>query len=734
MNLKLRVTFVCACLVLTGTLALAATPVTVFPNPIQFGTIPLSSTSAPLVIYLSNTSTSAVTVSGITISGTNSANFAFYGYTCVGTISAGQTCEMYLTFTPSAMANFAASLVIAETGVTTAISIPLEGVGGNPIPNITTVSPATIYVDSPTTTITINGSGFLSTSTASLATYPNNTPLLTTFVSATQIKAQIPDTALASQGSISLYVTNPAPGGGTGSTSLSVIAPEPTISNTSPTSIVAGTASEPILINGQNFMTGVKAQWNGTSIATTYLSSTQLQIQPTTAQLASAGFVQLSVTNPSPGTISPSTSFNLTYPVTVTVLDLPANDIVWDPFAQLIYASMPSSYGANGNSIAVINPSTGAVTGYFYAGSEPTKLALDSTSKFLYVGLNGDGSIQRLDLPGFTDDIVISLGSTTDGPNLAQAIAVSPTNSHTIAVALGEDYCCSSSGPLEFFTDASKLANSVTTPAINQISFASGTTLYGYYPDTLSEVTVSSTGGTLAQQWSDLVDGNTFQYSGGLVFGSNGEEFNPATGLLEGTFDIGSTCCSPAIQVLPDSAINRAFALGQTPFFSSYGITSYNLSEFTPLAVASLAEFSSEYSSPTTSNFIQWGPNGLAFTLTSGGCCGTPTTQVVLVQSPTLLLTASKAINPAPASHSSSPAAVTHGSGNTLLTVRGSGFVPGSVVNWNNKAFSAKYVSETEMTVYVPKAAVAAPGTAAIVVKNPTPGGGKSNALTVTIK
>jgi hypothetical protein len=42
-------------------------------------------------------------------------------------------------------------------------------------------------------------------------------------------------------------------------------------------------------------------------------------------------------------------------------------------------------------------------------------------------------------------------------------------------------------------------------------------------------------------------------------------------------------------------------------------------------------------------------------------------------------------------------------------------------------------VSENEMTVYVPKEAIAAPGAAAIVVKNPSPGGGKSNALTVTI-
>jgi hypothetical protein len=539
MNRTLHFIFVCACLVLSGTLALAAVPVTVFPNPIQFGTIPLNSTSQPLLIFLSNSSSSAVTVSGVTISGTNSADFAFYSAPCVEIISGGQSCEMYLTFTPSAITNFIASLVITQTGVTTSITIPLEGVGGNPIPTITSISPPAIYVNSPTTTITINGSGFLASSIASLTTFNSSTPLPTTFVSATQIKAQIPDTALSSQGQITLGVTNPAPGGGSVSATLLVVGGEPSISNTSPTSIVAGTASEPILINGQNFMAGATVQWNGKTIPTTYVSSSQLQIQPTTTELASAGFIQLSVTNPAPGTISPSTTFDLTYPVTVTILDLPANDLVWDPFAQLLYASLPSSYGPNGNSIAVIDPSTGAVTGFYFAGSEPTKLALDSTSKFLYVGLNGEGSIQRLDLPGFTDDIVIGLGNNSGGPNLAEAIAVSPTNSHTIAVASNQNNCCSSTGPLEFFTDATKLASSVTSVAINQISFASGTTLYGYDPDTLSQVTVSSTGGTLAQQWSGLVEGNTFQYSGGLIFGSNGEEFNPATSLLEGTFDVG---------------------------------------------------------------------------------------------------------------------------------------------------------------------------------------------------
>jgi hypothetical protein len=244
---------------------------------------------------------------------------------------------------------------------------------------------------------------------------------------------------------------------------------------------------------------------------------------------------------------------------------------------------------------------------------------------------------------------------------------------------------------------------------------------------------VSSTGGTLAQQWNNIVTGNTFQYSGGLIFGGNGEEFNPGTGMLLGTFDVGTSNCCSGIEVLPNSAINRAFALGQTPFFNAFGITSYNLSQFTPLAVADLSELSSGFNSASASNFIQWGTNGLAF-ISTNGCCATTTTQVVLIQSPSLLLTASKTPVPAPVSHDSIPAAAAHGSGNFLLTVRGSGFVPGSVVTWNGKPFSASYVNGNAMKVYVPRAAIASSGTAAIMVKNPAPGGGRSNPLTFTIR
>src|SRR5262249_3545851 len=140
------------------------------------------------------------------------------------------------------------------------------------------------------------------------------------------------------------------------------------------------------------------------------------------------------------------------------------------------------------------------------------------------------------------------------------------------------------------------------------------------------------------------------------------------------------------------------------------------------------------FNNGTASKFIQWGPNGLAFILTTGPCCGEQNTQVILLQSPTLLMTAGTTANPMPLPSSSSPTAVTHGSGNFRMTLRGSGFVPGSTVTWDGKKVSSSYVSKNQLTVYVPKAAVAIPGTAAVAVKNPSPGGGTSGAVNLTIK
>jgi len=719
----LRLRFAGLLLLLASSFAHASfVPISVYPNPAEFGTV-AQNTSGYLTVYVSNVTSNTVVITGMSISGTNSGDFTFYGTNCVGTFGVGQTCQMIMVFTPSSTGTRTANLLISAQGLTQQVTISLAGTGGNPLPTLISLSPPSAYQNSAAFTLTVNGTGFVSGAVANW----EYTPLTTTYVSATQLTAQVPASYLTGTGSDYITVTNP---GGVSSNTLyfSIVGPDPSINSASPTSVVAKTTPTPIVVTGGNFMSGASVLWNGKPLPTTYLNSSQLQVTPTANQLASASIVQLSVSNPPPGGVSPIIDFDVTYPAKVTVLDLPANDLVWDPYAQRIYASLPSSYGSQGNTIAVINPTSGKVTGYYFAGSEPNQLALSSDSKYLYVGLNGNGSVQRLILPTFTPDIDVSLGTNGYGSvNTALALQVSPGNSHTFAVPEGSTGCCGASG-LYFYTDSTQLANYITYPTFTDVVFANSSTLYAYYNGTVGDVTVSSTGGTLGQQWNGLVQGSTIQYDNGLIYGSNGQVLNPTTGLLVGTYDVlGSYCCSSSNQLLPDSAIDRVFNVGITPFFPSFGVTSYDLSKFTPVAVTNLSQFTG-----TPVALVRWGSNGLAFALSSGCCNNTPS-QVVLVQSPAMLLTATGSKNPPPVAQTLSPSSATHGAWNFLLTVKGTGFVPGSQVTWNGSTLAADYVSATQLNVYVPAASVASSGSAKVIVTNPAPGGGASSALTFSI-
>jgi hypothetical protein len=181
---------------------------------------------------------------------------------------------------------------------------------------------------------------------------------------------------------------------------------------------------------------------------------------------------------------------------------------------------------------------------------------------------------------------------------------------------------------------------------------------------------------------------------------------NPQTGELVGTYDVGGGY-NGNNELLPESVIDRTFLVGTSPFFNSLGITSYNLSHFTPLAVIDLSQFNGNL----TPGFIRWGESGLAFVVQSG-CCGSQSSQVVLVHSP-MMLPLSGSSNPQPVTSSLSPVQAVHGGGNFKLTINGSGFVPGSRATWNGSTRTVDYVSPTQLTLYVPGSDVASPRRAA---------------------
>lgn len=89
--------------------------------------------------------------------------------------------------------------------------------------------------------------------------------------------------------------------------------------------------------------------------------------------------------------------------------------------------------------------------------------------------------------------------------------------------------------------------------------------------------------------------------------------------------------------------------------------------------------------------------------------------------------------NPLPTTTGISPAVKTTGEGGFTLTVDGTDFVLASVVRIGGLALATDFVSATQLTASVPASGIDTAGSFAITVLSPGPGGGTSNAQTLSV-
>ena len=71
-----------------------------------------------------------------------------------------------------------------------------------------------------------------------------------------------------------------------------------------------------------------------------------------------------------------------------------------------------------------------------------------------------------------------------------------------------------------------------------------------------------------------------------------------------------------------------------------------------------------------------------------------------------------------------SPSSVTHGAGDLVLRITGSGFLPGAVVHWNGSPRDTTYINAATLEVFIPSPDTASAGSPQITVVNPAPGSG----------
>src|ERR1051325_6664209 len=117
-------------------------------------------------------------------------------------------------------------------------------------------------------------------------------------------------------------------------------------------------------------------------------------------------------------------------------INLMTNDLVYSSTTGRIYASIPSSAGAGGNSIAAIDPTTGLTTSSTFIGSDPNKLALSDDGHSLYVSLDGSFAVRRFDALTNTPGAQFPMGlDPSFGRFVLNDLAVAPGNPDTLAIA-----------------------------------------------------------------------------------------------------------------------------------------------------------------------------------------------------------------------------------------------------------------------------------------------------------
>jgi sugar lactone lactonase YvrE len=301
----------------------------------------------------------------------------------------------------------------------------------------------------------------------------------------------------------------------------------------------------------------------------------------------------------------------------VRTISLSANDLVYDPVSARLYASVPSTAGPSGNSIAVINPVTGAVDAYVAVGSEPNKLALSDDGQYLYVGLDGAFAIRRLHVPTLTPGLQFTLGNDPySGPYAAYDIAVLPGDASSVAVVRRAP-SSGGDGGVGVYTDG------VLRPLVTQgpygsrvLAFsASSARLYGYNNVTtgyeLFRMSVDANGVSVIDNARSLISGSEIdiRFSDGRLYAGNGRVVDPEAKTVIGTLArVGSS--GSLTHVAADTASGRSYAITGT---SPAVIRAYSLESFRWLWGLGIPGTLGTWKSLTT-----WGASGLAFRTTEG--------------------------------------------------------------------------------------------------------------------
>lgn len=562
------------------------------------------------------------------------------------------------------------------------------------------VSPSTVSAGAQGFTITANGAGFVS---GALILW-NGTALTTTFVSGTQLTAPVPASNLTTPGTVQIAVdipgsavsgtTNPNTSSATTTTEISnvvlfTIGPAP---GTPPaiTSLSASTTSQAstpycspngftLTVNGTNLTSDAMVNWNGSARATTFVSATQLTAAILAADSAFPGTASVTVTNSLGG--SNSLPFTLSSPTA----SLPVPVITSLSQTSAAAGSPAFTLGVQGTVLpctvaqwtdANHVTTTLATTYVAPAGGGAASLsAVVPAADLLGAATTQTAQVSLSNLGPGGDASLASLPFTIVPPTIA-SLSSSTTSSNSTP-------SCSTSG----FTLTVNGANFVSASVVNWNSSARPTTF------------VNSTQLTAVISAADIASAGSASVT----------VSNYAVNSAAAAFTVGTPAASlpaPAITILSPASATAGTA----------GFTlSVNGSSFVPCSIVQWN------GGGRTTTYVN--PTQLQIAVTTADIASVPATQpAITVVNPAPGGGTSNAVSfsiVAPAITSLSPTSTAYcGSTGMTLTVNGTNFVDGLVVNWNGSPRLTTFVNSTRLAAAITAADTASLGAASITVSN----------------
>ena len=231
-------------------------------------------------------------------------------------------------------------------------------------PQITALAPQFVTIGSPAFTLAVTGGNFVSGSKVRW----KGSDRVTTFVSATQLRANILAADVATAGTVAVTVFNPD-GSLSNATTFEIRNPQPAVISLSPSWGTAGGPSFTVIVDGSNFIGSSKVRWKGSDRATSFMSGTELQASISAADIAGAGTAGVTVYTPPPGGgTSNAINFDI-LPVLASLSVNPSSVVGGSPSTGTVTLSGPAPAGgavvslSSGNTSAATVPASVTVAG-----------------------------------------------------------------------------------------------------------------------------------------------------------------------------------------------------------------------------------------------------------------------------------------------------------------------------------------------------------------------------------